>query len=136
LTPDLPSWLRPTPAADIFAEMLRIRTSNPMGSVVYDSDVPLLHNRRDILDDRDYTGEADIVMDAAGALHVVYYYSCRLEYMTNRSGVWVRTTIHGTSPCVGFYNALAVDGDGHLHVAYLDQTNDQLRYATNQSGAW
>ncbi|MDP6200431.1 MAG: putative Ig domain-containing protein, partial [Candidatus Poseidonia sp.] len=50
-------------------------------------------------------------------------------------GTWTETIIdNGTN--TGFHPSVAIDRDGALHIAYIDDANDKLRYATNASGTW
>ena len=36
----------------------------------------------------------------------------------------------------GCNNAMVIDRTGALHIAYIDNANDTIRYATNVSGSW
>ncbi|MDP6188282.1 MAG: putative Ig domain-containing protein, partial [Candidatus Poseidoniaceae archaeon] len=50
-------------------------------------------------------------------------------------GTWTETIIdNGTN--TGYHPSVAIDRDGALHIAYIDDTNDKIRYATNASGTW
>ncbi|MED5497776.1 MAG: putative Ig domain-containing protein, partial [Candidatus Thermoplasmatota archaeon] len=50
-------------------------------------------------------------------------------------GTWTETIIdNGTN--TGYHPSVAIDRDGALHIAYIDDVNDKLRYATNASGSW
>ena len=60
-------------------------------------------------------------------------YSLGLLYQWG--GTWSETIIdNGTN--TGYHPSVAIDRDGALHIAYIDDTNDKLRYATNASGTW
>ena len=37
---------------------------------------------------------------------------------------------------VGQYNDIAVYGNGTIHIAYIDLTNGDLKYAHNEGGTW
>jgi len=50
-------------------------------------------------------------------------------------GPWVTQTVDAAG-AVGKNTAIAVDAQGHVHLAYQDMTGAGLRYATNASGAW
>ena len=50
-------------------------------------------------------------------------------------GTWTETIIdNGTN--TGYHPSVAIDRDGAIHIAYIDDANDKLRYATNASGTW
>lgn len=48
---------------------------------------------------------------------------------------WSTTTIDSTDD-VGYYSSLAMDSNEKAHIAYFDNTNSSLKYATNASGSW
>ena len=37
---------------------------------------------------------------------------------------------------MGKYLSIAVDGSGNVHISYYNDTNDDLKYATNTGGSW
>ena len=50
-------------------------------------------------------------------------------------GSWTETIIdNGTD--TGHYPSVVIDRNGALHISYIDDDNDVLRYATNVSGSW
>jgi Big-like domain-containing protein len=82
-----------------------------------------------------------LVVDGSGRRHVTYYNAAigNLEYVTCTSrctvpqGVyesWGSGTTVDSLGSVGHHTSLGVDGDGRLHVSYLDNTNGNLKYAT------
>jgi hypothetical protein len=83
------------------------------------------------------TGEyPSIALDSNGAAHISYYeygepgwVVDELKHATNASGVWT-TEIIGSG---GWFSALAIDSQDHLHVGYR---SNGLRHASNASGNW
>ncbi len=55
-------------------------------------------------------------------------------YMTNAGGSWTSRVLDWESLAVS--TAITLDGRGGVHVAYYDQENGTLKYATNAPGAW
>jgi len=91
---------------------------------------------RDTVDSDAATGGyAAVAVDAKLAVHTVYMESISndLRYAFCPSvcvqSSWTRVTIDSTG-FVGLGASLAIDGSGGLHVAYVDQTADRLKYAT------
>ncbi len=83
-----------------------------------------------------------IALDALGKIHMSYFVVTgshpdstwgNIEYATNKSGVWVTTTVD-SDVMEGFYPSLALDGDGKVHISY--GAASLLKYATNASGSW
>ncbi|MGB0377747.1 MAG: Ig domain-containing protein, partial [Poseidonia sp.] len=51
------------------------------------------------------------------------------------NGTWTETILdNGTN--TGHHPSVAIDRQGAIHIAYIDDNNDKLRYATNASGSW
>jgi hypothetical protein len=80
-----------------------------------------------------------IAIDAAGFPHVAYFefFSQDLFHATNAGGSWVSEFIHQTPSglSAGWYPSVAIDqATGRIHVAYFDDTNDDLRYARKDPG--
>ena len=60
-----------------------------------------------------------------------------LNYTTNAAGSFVSTTITNTSADDGAYASLAIAGDDSLHISvYRDTGGSDLRYYTDETGAW
>ena len=58
-----------------------------------------------------------------------------LALMYRWNGAWTETVLdNGTD--TGQHPSVAIDREGALHIAYIDDHNDKLRYATNASGSW
>ena len=51
------------------------------------------------------------------------------------SSSWTHTILENNSD-TGYYPSVAIDDSGALHISYLDNTNETLKYATNKSGSW
>ena len=51
------------------------------------------------------------------------------------NGTWTETILdNGTN--TGHHPSVVIDRQGAIHIAYIDDNNDKLRYATNASGSW
>ena len=80
--------------------------------------------------------------DELGAtVHIAYRdaTSNELWYASNATGAWVPEVVEETpdpTQDVGEHASLALDSDDFAHIAYYDAANYQLRYATNETGAW
>ncbi|MEW6407977.1 MAG: chitobiase/beta-hexosaminidase C-terminal domain-containing protein [Patescibacteria group bacterium] len=48
---------------------------------------------------------------------------------------WEITSIDSSND-VGEYSSIAIDTNGKVHISYIDETNRDLKYATNISGLW
>ena len=58
-----------------------------------------------------------------------------LGLLYNWGGSWTETILdNGTD--TGHYPSVVIDRNGALHISYIDDANDELRYATNASGSW
>ena len=54
---------------------------------------------------------------------------------TNSGGA-IPSAIIDSSGIVGSYSSVVTDSNGFSHIAYYDDTNDDLKYATDKSGTW
>ena len=86
-------------------------------------------------------GTAIVVHPITDAVHIVttnYEDSARtLQYHTNEGGSWVNETITDTAKDEGHDPAMAMDGDGNLHVAYYcDDGCEDLRLSSRIDGVW
>ncbi len=89
------------------------------------------------LPDGNCNGYVQIVADPGGHAHAVYASGGNLMYATNASGSWSAGTAIDASVSLNIPISLVLDAAGHAHVAYLEQTSHELRYATNApDGTW
>lgn len=77
-----------------------------------------------------------LVLDQSGGVHVTYVDNTNLDlkYATcvadcAMAANWQTVTVDAAGD-VGANSSLAIDRNGALHVGYLDNTNDDLKYAT------
>ena len=110
----------------------------------YSTGVPNGAWSTDIVDSSGDTGRnPSIAIDAAGDPHIVYrsWNGWKFKYATLNpsSPNWQVSTIEnhpggsqGDGP--GESNSLIIDDGGMMHVAYTDETNGVLRYATKSTG--
>ncbi|MBL6882574.1 MAG: thrombospondin type 3 repeat-containing protein [Candidatus Poseidoniaceae archaeon] len=95
-----------------------------------------------VVDSSGDTGrKPSIAIDAAGDPHIVYrsWSGWKLKYATLNpsSPNWQVSTIEttgGQGDGTGESNSLIIDDGGMMHVAYTDETNGVLRYATKSTG--
>ena len=78
-----------------------------------------------------------IAVDRAGNAHICYLNEDNdLIYTTNRSGGWYTDTL--TSSGQAGDHAIAIDGNDHVHVAYVEgeRNSRKLLYVNDTSGTW
>ena len=149
------SWLSYSPDASSFgnnmypgyATSLAMDEQGQFHIAHYDSDnedlrystgVPNGQWTNTIVDASGNTGKnPSIAVDAAGDLHIVYasWSGFDLKYATlkpSSSSSWQKSNIQ-TQDMVGDSNAIFID-NGMIHVAYSDDSNDVLKYATKSTG--
>jgi len=63
----------------------------------------------------------DIAIDSQSAVHISYSYytSGDLKYATNRSGIWVTSTVDSAGS-VGMYTAIALGTNDQVFICYQD----------------
>lgn len=78
---------------------------------------------------------ANIARDSTGAVHVSYLDFSGLTHAVYGSGVWTTEVADAQAFCDA---SLAVDSTDKIHLAYRASASsrDELRYASNASGAW
>ena len=89
-------------------------------------------------------GDISAAIDANNKIHVAYFsFNRGLKYATNKTGSWVASMIHpeDTSTTTGYFNDIAVDGSGFVHIVYMTSgmtlhDTSAIYYATNKSGGW
>jgi len=89
--------------------------------------------------------DVSIVLDAADQPHVSYDMwvsmgmsgrgPAGLRYAHRLGAGWAHETVGTPSP-VGFFNSLALDGDGHPHIVFYDQAHQALKYAHRDGAMW
>ena len=107
----------------------------------YSTGVPNGAWTTDVVDASGNTGRnPSITIDAAGDPHIVYrsWSGWKLKYATLNpsSPNWQISTIETgtTGEGTGESNSIVIDDGGTMHVAYSDETNGVLRYATKSTG--
>ncbi len=80
-----------------------------------------------------HMGGTSILLDDVDSPHICYYrassdsYPC-LKYARFKDSTWILEVIDDTSD-VGGFCSMALDGEGYLHISYVDWTNQTLKYA-------
>jgi len=64
------------------------------------------------------------------------YYDASNKDLRSTSSVADTDDPIDTEGNVGMWSSIAVDGNDKVHISYYDETNGDLKYATNASGAW
>jgi hypothetical protein len=95
------------------------------------------------IDEVGNAGFSSLAIDSSGRLHLAYYKEdYGLMYATTMAtniNEWTNLTIvdyGGDTNIVGKYPSIALDSNGKVHIAYYDETNTALKYATNKDGSW
>lgn len=86
----------------------------------------------------EYEWNVDLQVDSTGAVGLTYFLtdSSDLVYASRSTdGTWTDETIDSDGD-VGRFSSFAYDSDGVAHVAYWSADTGEIRYATNDAGAW
>lgn len=75
-----------------------------------------------------------IAVDSNNHPHFAYG-GDHLYYAYYDGSAWHYETADSSSG-VGRYASIALDSSGKVHISYYDETNKDLKYATNASGSW
>jgi hypothetical protein len=76
---------------------------------------------------------------SSGKLFVSYYDDATpdsIRYVTDESGTWQSYLVDTIGLAAGWRTSLRLDDNHAIHLTYYNWANDQLKYATNASGAW
>ena len=82
------------------------------------------------------SGYTSIVLDSSDKVHISYTANCTnydLKYVTGTSGSWNTPERLDSSGAVGRYPSIALDSSDKVHISYFDNTNYDLKYATQQT---
>ena len=87
-----------------------------------------------------YNNQIRIVLDAHDRPHISYAmagYICNGAMLKYHDGSnWVTQAIDTTTTYVGCDTTIAIDQNGHVHVAYRHHSNRDLMIGSNISGTW
>ena len=91
--------------------------------------------------EREINTKADsVVIDDAGDIHISSDPFTATEgenlYYTKVSDSSIESTLIDSGPSAGLESDIALDSDNNSHISYFSWATDELRYATNVSGAW
>ncbi|MEC8589878.1 MAG: carboxypeptidase regulatory-like domain-containing protein, partial [Candidatus Thermoplasmatota archaeon] len=84
-----------------------------------------------------------IAIDSNDAVHISYfddtghdlkYATCSSSCLVHQNN-WDKVYVDSVGD-VGEYSSIAIDSYGFKHISYFDDTNDDLKYATDQTGSW
>ncbi|MCL4232916.1 MAG: hypothetical protein KJ042_00175 [Deltaproteobacteria bacterium] len=77
-------------------------------------------------------GAAGVVVDGDGVYHALATHARTLYHYTIDGDAVTREAVAFRA----YEPDVAIDADGHLHVAYVDRAALEIAYATNRMGAW
>ncbi|MCC6156414.1 MAG: hypothetical protein IT350_00050 [Deltaproteobacteria bacterium] len=77
-------------------------------------------------------GAAGVVVDGDGVYHAFATHARTLHHYTIDGDTVTREPVAFRA----YEPDVAIDADGHLHVAYVDRAAPEIAYATNRTGSW
>jgi hypothetical protein len=80
-------------------------------------------------------GKHNLKYDSNGTPHIVYGGDHLYHAVRTSLGWWLVEVVDPAFD-VGSYASLAIDNENKLHIAYYDEANKDLKYATNAFGYW
>ena len=75
-----------------------------------------------------------LALDSNNRAHIIYHDFSELRYTTNTLGPFNTSTVDNTSNMTN--TSMAIDSLNKVHISYCDNSNRDLKYATNASGSW
>lgn len=80
------------------------------------------------------SGPQTIAIDTKKQVHIVY--GGNFLYHATFDGINWSVEIVDSTYGTGEFASIAIDSSDNIHIAYNDQIQDDLKYATNKSGVW
>ena len=82
-----------------------------------------------------YTYNISLALDGDGRPRVSYYRGYALYYAHRNALTWRRVEVDDGQNA-GRFSSIVIANDGILHIAYLEASSRELRYATSAGGLW
>jgi hypothetical protein len=90
----------------------------------------------DDTDAQDYDQvRTSLALDAVTGRPHISYYGPGLKYAWNDGAAW-QIEVLDVGQRAGMHSSLALDGMGHPHISYFDNTNGDLKYAWHDGAGW
>lgn len=84
--------------------------------------------------------KCSIALDSNDRVHLSYGSSYSVHYLNNINGTWNGLQIDEIGTNGSYYVPICIDSHDNVHicycVGYVDENNEDLKYATNVSGVW